>query len=116
MTEEQINQKALEAYPEKLYKDCDGNSYDDNENYREGYIKALEEISSLSKVKGWVARDRGGDLHIFKAKPDRVKDNLGLDYDNYWCGEYITELDCDIFPDLTWESEPIEVELLIRKI
>ena len=69
------------------------------------------------KIKGWVARDKDGQLCIFYDgdKPHRGECN------SWWYPEYCLEGDCmtiddDMFPDLTWESEPIEVELTIKKI
>lgn len=57
--------------------------------------------------KLWVAREKRGGLFLYKTKPI-------LDRDFYI---WFTKPDCmgaiskDLFPDLTWEDEPIEVEL-----
>ena len=80
---------------------------------RYGYIKACEEYESLPKIHGWVARNKEPDELIFAPgdeKPIRMA--------TYWfCGftwSYVVIK--DIFPKITWESEPVEVELLIRKV
>lgn len=111
MTEEQIKQKAFEAYP-KNESEIDG--YDWNENEREAYIKALKETESLPKLKGWVARDKNGEINYFQEYPRRITE----DRRNYWWDrDYISMcIDENSFPELTWEDEPIEVELLIRKL
>lgn len=69
------------------------------------------------KIKeGWVARDEDGQLCIFyKGKPHRGGCN------RWWYSGYCAEgdwmcIDNKMFPELTWEDEPIEVELTIKKI
>ena len=57
--------------------------------------------------KLWVAREKRGGLFLYETKPI-------LDYD---FGIWFSDSDCmgtisrAFFPDLTWEDEPIEVEL-----
>lgn len=38
-----LEEKALEAYPEDWYRDCDGDSWDANEKLRKGYIKGYDQ-------------------------------------------------------------------------
>lgn len=115
MTPEEINKKAYEKYPVWMDTeyDCYGNSeeIDLNEKARNAYIEAYKEISALPTIKGWVARDKCGELYFFKERPTR--------------SEYVWSCpvhscrpirDKKVFPDLKWEDEPIEVELpIIRK-
>ena len=60
-----------------------------------------------NKYKLWVARERSGGLFLYKTKPI-----LDCDF-----GIWFSDLDCmgtiskNLFPDLTWEDEPIDVEL-----
>lgn len=70
----------------------------------------------LPKFHGWVARQPDGSLWLFSEKP----------YFNRCLNEWGTALneerelgditDSTIFSDLTCESEPVEVELLIRRV
>lgn len=67
------------------------------------------------KIKGWVARDQqvdsfyGNGLILHHSKPIREG--------NEWSSKTIAmHLPFNFFPELTWESEPIEVELTIKKI
>ena len=53
----------------------------------------------------FVARDKKGILFLFKIKPVRMGDTWSWD-------EYSYVLDSDMFPDLTWEDEPLEVNLV----
>lgn len=65
------------------------------------------------KIKGWVARDLDGQLCLFQdEKPIKEK--------KYWMsngsiGKWMY-IDSKTFHELTWEDEPIEVELTIKKI
>lgn len=62
----------------------------------------------------WVARDKDGELNLFITKPQR-SDAIGYNYENWDSyNEHWISLDSKLFPDLTWDDEPIEVEL-VRK-
>ena len=69
------------------------------------------------KLQGWVARDEfGGDesnLYIGQKKPRRLfatDPGFGM-----WCdyGEFMA-LPADMFPQLTYKDEPVEVEIIIK--
>lgn len=65
-------------------------------------------------IQGWVARDEEvGNIWLFKNEPTR---NTDLSY-GFWDGnnDDFIELPTDLFPDLTWESEPLEVEIIIKR-
>ena len=70
------------------------------------------------KLKCWIARDEysgdESDLYIGQQKPRRVPGTapgFGM-----WCDyEEFMALPTDMFPELTYSDEPIEVELIIRK-
>ena len=62
------------------------------------------------KIKGWVARDSDGSLNIHQEKPSRWSIYLWTFGGGYF------HIDKTLFPELTWEDEPIEVELTIKKI
>ena len=83
MTDEQINAKALEVYP------------------------------NLPKIKGWVTKTNEGDtlFHTTTAKPEKGE--------TCWFGnegDAIIDTESHLFPELTFNDEPIEVELIIRQI
>ncbi len=71
--------------------------------------KALTEVNSLPKIKGWVAIDTDGCLNFFHSKPLRGEASWVLPQNTM-------TLNGVDFPDLHWEDEPIEVELLIKKV
>lgn len=74
-----------------------------------------EQVDADTVIQGWVARDDGErwherELHLFtRNKPERRK--LMGD----WMGRPSMMLDHSLFPDLTWESEPEEVEITIKR-
>ena len=83
------------------------------ESYKQSeYIELLKQLDSLPKIKGWVARKFYGDLWLFKHKPEKFS------HDNDWIDDTGQSINIDsrLFSELTKNDEPIEVELLIRKI
>ena len=65
------------------------------------------------KIKGWVARDSFLDVvSLYSTKPYR---NGGIGIWNILSGGCIG-LSKDLFPDLKWEDEPLEVEITIKAI
>lgn len=69
------------------------------------------------KIKAWIARDErntdGKSLYIYQRMPKRLNEDLiGL---GLWAdgGEYMA-IPNNIFPELTWEDEPKEVEVSIK--
>lgn len=67
------------------------------------------------KIKGWVARDKqvdgfwGNGLILHHSKPTREG--------NEWSSKTIAmHLPNELFPDLSFDDEPIEVELTIKKV
>lgn len=68
-------------------------------------------------IQGWVCRDKywqkdlfASDLCLAMEKPKRDKE-MGMWYD---LGKYIP-LSTDLFPDLTWDSEPEQVEIILKR-
>lgn len=60
-----------------------------------------------NKYKFWIARDKRNELFLYKSKPKRVC-NYEIWLSNLVCMGTISK---NLFPDLKWENEPIEVEL-----
>lgn len=61
-------------------------------------------------ISGWVAKDSDVQwVYLYGSMPTR-----GI---NMWNGHgsLLMPLDANSFPDLTWESEPQEVELIIKR-
>ena len=109
MTREEIEMLAMERIvPEYVGADPEMSS-DLNGLIREGYIKALEDLEQLPKLEGYVVRDSDGRLWFYRnGKPYRLDSG-------YWenASDYIG-LQKDSLPEITWETEPVECELIIR--
>ena len=80
-----------------------------------GIKETLNEINELPKLHGWVARDsyedamNGVGLILHHTKPIRCNGE--------WSNMTIAlHLPWNMFPEITWEDEPVKVELLIKKI
>lgn len=76
------------------------------------------DIESLPKIKGWVARDQiEGDectnLYLGTKKPRQCGEQPFVTWCDY--GDFIS-LPKEMFPELTWKDGPIEVEITIKKI
>lgn len=72
-----------------------------------------EKDADETAISGWVARDEDGDLYTYIDKPKR--EDVPWDDATYWVGKTFIELDSTLFPDLTWESEPEPVEIIIKR-
>lgn len=78
-----------------------------NDNLVRNTLKSGEEYVA-SKERGlsvWIARDKNGELYLYKSEPWRN----GLCFD---CDEIlILSMDEDMYPEITWENSPKEFEL-----
>ena len=63
----------------------------------------------------WVARDSDGELALFEKKPHRCNHPRWEVESWYSLSGNFIDLDPKLFPYLTWNDEPIEVELLRKK-
>lgn len=57
------------------------------------------------KYKLWIARNANGSLFVYEKKPCRCHDL------KTWQSGRFCQMPKHLFPDLTWEDEPIEVEM-----
>ena len=55
-------------------------------------------------MKLWIARDKDGTLWMYNAKPNKYTSNFDLPEGSY-------ELNYNLFPEVTFENSPREVEL-----
>ena len=81
--------------------------------YEKGRADVLAKLGDVPKIKGWVARDKSGDLYFFHydCKPHRTD---GIFHSE--CSEDVFHIDNSLFPELSWKTEPIEVELPIIRV
>lgn len=85
--------------------------------YYQGRSDALHELyrgeckdAEDTVIQGWVAKDNYIDgVYLYNSMPER-----GI---NVWNGHMslLIHLDSNLFPDLTWASDPQEVEIIIKR-
>lgn len=87
------------------------------ESYKDGICFALgkQEKDTDTGFQGWVARDENGRLCLYQNEPEREASDFSPR--GYWTdrtNQYI-DFPPNLFPDITWDSDPIEVEITIKR-
>lgn len=72
------------------------------------------------KVTMWLARDKDGDLYLYTHKPHKNTDPT-FDTESWCTPDFVddnddiinaAEINPKFFPEVTWDTEPLEVELV----
>lgn len=98
-------------------------SYDIQQAFEDGANFALgkqetkqetkQEKDADTVIQGWVCRNKEGDIFLYKHEPNRIYDG---EYSRWEEDVVCTQpLPRELFPDLTWKSEPQEVEINIKR-
>lgn len=66
-------------------------------------------------IQGWVARDEDGRIYLYENKPERENGTPYCKPNEWVSGNVMTKLNVASFPDLTWDSEPETVEIIIKR-
>lgn len=121
-----LEERIYELYPKKITLNKKGTGqYDKNYHIRGAYLRgwheALEGIENgkemlktimayefdLPRFPAWVARDKDGSLHLFFKDPRRgINDS--------WVGKPAGHIDDTLFPEITWDTPPKEIVILIK--
>ena len=126
ITQDEI-EKAAEEYAEKEMENVSSWEWDseyvqglieyawyEGANFALGKQEMKQESKQESKqetvISGWVARDKSGYLVLHYKKPHRTFGNA-----KWYSAQSQKSLPRDSFSDLTWDSDPIEVELIIKR-
>lgn len=72
-----------------------------------------EKDAEETVIHGWVARDEDGELFLYIESPKREYGNW--ETPSIWASETFAQLDSTLFPDLTWESDPELVEIILKR-
>lgn len=70
-----------------------------------------QEKDADTVIQGWVARDKDGALQLWESKPQRNN----ITWDEWGMAKGLMLLPDELFPDLTWESDPEPVEIIIKR-
>lgn len=73
----------------------------------------LEIISGAPQkvIEGYVARDEDGLLNLFDKEPERIAECAWAYYPGHTLGFSLPK---ELFPEVTWESEPMPVIITIK--
>lgn len=114
MNTKEYDQKKWECWAAfKQQGECEGGCL-----MADAFFHAFDRAYALGKqekdaedavIQGWVARDGNGELYIYSKKPNRTQ------WLRWAEGSNFLPLLPDLFPDLTWESEPEPVEIIIKR-
>lgn len=112
ISQEEI-EKAAAEYSERLGKSRDVTWNDGEYGFIAGANFALgkQEKDADTVISGWVARDKDNNLFIYSDKPKRVYDGEF----SRWEGLCLDAISNSLFPDLIWDNDPIEAELIIKR-
>lgn len=126
MNKQDYEQKRRECWEEYKRENLDGEVQWQPVSRYDVFCDAFDRAYALGKqekdaeevvISGWVCRDKywdkdmfASDLFLAMEKPKR---------DEGWeawadLGDFIA-LNPELFPDLTWDDDPIEVELIIKR-
>lgn len=74
----------------------------------------MEDSVTLTR---WVAKDKdGGDVNMHCTKPFRYKcENIEYWIDGNAAYKLAPSFVNKLFPDLTWEDEPVEIEITVKR-
>lgn len=81
--------------------------------FKRAYALGKQEKDADTVIQGWVARDKGGTICLYNEYPERYNAPI-----NEWGSDNPLQyyrIPDELFPDLTWESEPEPVEIIIKR-
>lgn len=125
MTQQDYEAKKRECWEEYKRENLDGEVQWQPISRYDVFCAAFDRAYALGKqekdadtvIQGWVARDQDGYISLFKDKPTRdTCDKDDIPY-GFWDEANSNHLELPItsFPDLTWESDPEPVEIIIKR-
>lgn len=125
MTQTEYKQKRSECWEEFKRENLDGEVQWQPVSRYDVFCDAFDRAYTLGKqdkdayavIQGWVARDQDGYISLFKDKPTRDTFDKGDVPYGFWDEANSNHLELPItsFPDLTWESDPESVEIIIKR-
>lgn len=120
MTQTEYKQKRSECWEKFKRENLDGEVQWQPVSRYDVFCDAFDRAFTLGKqekdadtgtvISGWAARDEDGNLFMYSTKPER-DETIQM-----WMGGCVNfGLRNHLFPDLTWESDPELVEIIIKR-
>lgn len=112
ITQEEI-EKAAKEFAER---ECEIGQVDRDALYKgyyhgmKGSLGKQEKDAEDTVIQGWVAIDEDGGLFLYRTKPARDEVS-GM----WMSNECPLTVGIKLFPDLTWDDEPQECEIIIKR-
>ncbi len=94
--------------------ECPADSYEDGFKAGANFALGKQEKDADTVIQGWLVRDKDGTLNLFYGSDKPIKRGQ----DEYWsvvAGAVFEYLPIEMFPDLTWDDDPQEVKIIIKK-
>lgn len=96
-----------------------GNVHFLDTNNNKYFLQELDFIDPDSEeetITGWLARDENGDINIFDSVPHKVVGDFWMNQGCYYLMKDLQYENPNIFPSVTWESDPLKVRITIAPI
>ena len=103
-------EKGGKCYPNHIVERACCCAFKDGANFALGKQEMKQESKQETVISAWVARDKSGYLVLHYKKPHRTFGNA-----KWYSAQSQKSLPRDSFSDLTWESDPLQVEIIIKR-
>lgn len=116
MTQTEYENKKRECWEEFCIKNPAFNDMLGRKIFNQIYDRAYalgkqEKDAEDTVIQGWISRDKDNALILWESKPQRNN----ITNDEWGMASGIMLLPNNLFPDLTWDSDPLEVEIIIKR-
>lgn len=85
------------------------------ESFQDYELEFLPDTPEDIPLSGWICRDKDGDLNFFYGG-DKPRKEAGEDYWSATFGNNFEYLPNSLYPNVTWETEPLKVKLTLTPI
>ena len=119
MNNQEYEQKKSECWEEYFSTDKRLTTTHEHEVSKDAFYAAFNRAYALGQqekdaedtvISGWAARDEDENLFMYNTKPERDETI------HMWMGKCVDiDLRNHLFPNLTWDDDPQEVEIIIKR-
>jgi hypothetical protein len=105
---------SIPSLPSNLDEAAENCTYCEHAYARESFKEGAEWMTGQGTIKYWMAKDKDDSLLISNFKPYR-RHNGYLDVDSFKWINISPRLSRELFPNIKFEDNPVEVTIQIRK-